>query len=181
MKTTLLTIGSLLLLLGACGDGEGTICDEASRHIAACLGSAPTGNGACEGRDADQAAELLALDCQRLGAYLSSGGKADGTSYSYDHAAEGISCDGANGTTSCEEYCRQIKVEFFVFGFELDACVTSSCDPSFDEGMGRCQCKFKPCLFGGTPLNDGAVDEPSSDEPPADEPADEPYDPPFEP
>jgi len=183
MKTTLVLIGSLLL--GACGDSDSTICDEASRHIATCLGSAPTGTSACQGRDADQAAELLALDCQSLGAYLSTGGKADGYNYSYYYSPEGgVSCDGANGTTSCEDYCKQVKVEFTVFGFELEACVTSSCDPSFVEGLGRCQCKYRPCLFGGSPLDDeGDVDEPNSDEPPAGEPGGDepPTDEPFEP
>ena len=74
MKRTLLL--TPLLLLAACGGGETTLCEEASRHIAACLGndSSDAASTTCQGRDVALATELLALDCSGLQSLLANTG-----------------------------------------------------------------------------------------------------------
>jgi hypothetical protein len=63
-----------VILLGACADDRGDLCQRAADHLARCAGATPPEASSC---DPDTADTLLASSCQELG-QLAEDGKADG-------------------------------------------------------------------------------------------------------
>jgi hypothetical protein len=113
-------VASCLLSLGlfACGADDGTVCDAASKHIDTCLGTATSGSGTCDDRNAKLASELLALDCsglQSLLANASAAGKADEDCFApWDCPEKYPPADEACGLfdmARCQGYCDDLYAD----------------------------------------------------------------------
>lgn len=182
MKRAPLALLLTVPLLIACGGEESTICDEASRHLAACLGTAPAGmeHTGCEGRDADLASELLALSCsgiQSLVANTGTPGKADENSClapwdcpeQYEPTGEGCSL---YDMAKCQGYCDDLYADDHMRLRKV------SCE-LLEGGVAHCQCKGYWLPWAESNDEEEPTEEPPSGEeqPPEQEP--EPEDDPF--
>lgn len=169
---TVLTSIILAPLVAACGGlDDGTLCDHASQHVAACTGrAAPAGaSAACDDRSAALAAQLLELDCSGVRSLMANvgGGKADsgGCLAPWDCPEQYPSMDepcGLADVARCQGYCDAMMGESDYMRLRKVSCEV------LDGGVAHCQCKGY-----WLPWPKGDPDEPA-EEPDPGQPDEEP-------
>jgi hypothetical protein len=169
-RVTLCTVPFLLL---ACGDiDDGSVCDAASRHVAACTGRAtPTGTAACGEKNADLAHKLLGLGCDGIKALAANTyGKADtdGCLAPWDCPEDYPSTDqpcGLSDMIKCQSYCETFFTDPYM---RLSKVI---CEVLAGK-MAHCECKGYWLPWKKKDADPQPADPPPDDPPPDDDPGD---------
>jgi hypothetical protein len=114
----IISIASTLVLSACGGIGDGSICDQASRHLAVCTGRpGPSAPAVCAGDEANLAGVLLGLSCEGIQAVADDVyGKADGNGClaPWDCPEEYPAMDQACGAIDkikCQGYCEDFYAD----------------------------------------------------------------------